>query len=105
MLKNMVGKTKYTTMNFICFYEGGFDMKFKPEDLSVEFNRDTGKLFATALAWVIGEFDENSMSWVEYKKPEFMELDSSLILAPEETIEAITNGILPSPKDFQRWIE
>ena len=80
-------------------------MKFKPEDLSISLNVESGNLYATALAWVIGKFDKESMSWVEFDKPEFIELDNDLTLAPEEMIEEITDGILPSPKDFQSWIE
>lgn len=80
-------------------------MKFKPEDLSVSVNEESGNLYVTALAWVIGKFDKESRSWVEFDKPEFIELDNDLTLAPEEIIEEITDGILPSPKDFQRWIE
>lgn len=80
-------------------------MKLEPKYLSVSVDEESGNLYATALAWVIGKFDKESRSWVEFDKPEFIELDNDLTLAPEEMIEEITDGILPSPKDFQRWIE
>ena len=47
-------------------------MKFKPEDLSVSVNEESGNLYATALAWVIGKFDKESRPWVEFDKPEFI---------------------------------
>ena len=80
-------------------------MKFKSEDLSLAYNEYFDTLYASALIWLIGKFDEESMSWIEFEKPEFIELDNPFTVPSKETVNRITKGVLPLPSDFPSWIE
>ena len=80
-------------------------MKFRPEDLSIEISKDGERLYVTALFWKLGRFDRDTISWIEFESPIFVEYDEDLFIPEKKQIEKITGGIYPKASAFPLWVE
>lgn len=80
-------------------------MKFRPKDLSIEISKDGERLYVTALFWKLGRFDRDTMSWIEFESPIFVEYDEDLFIPEKKQIVEITGGIYPKVSDFLLWVE
>ena len=80
-------------------------MKFRPKNLSIAISKDGERLYVTALFWKLGRFDRDTMSWIEFESPIFVEYDEDLFIPSKKQIVEITGGIYPKVSDFPLWVE
>lgn len=80
-------------------------MKFSKDDFSLGIDFKTNRLYALALMWVIGRFDEDTMSWVEYEKRELLKYDNDIVVPTFDELIMITGGYFVGPEYFKKWIE
>ena len=92
-------------ISFCIFKQEGKEIKIRSEDLSIEISKDGERLYVTVLFWKLGRFDRDTMSWIEFESPIFVEYDEDLFIPEKKQIEKITGGIYPKVSAFPLWVE